>query len=436
LNPKTAHIYFITLISCINYICNIFNDFEIIENRLIFKIYKRCQKQMKIKKVGILTGGGDAPGLNSVIYGIMLKAFESGIDCIGILKGWEGFMNNLTITLNIAEHDDLHTVGGTLLYTSRTNPFKRAFKVENKEKEEEIKKEIAQQMAKNYDELGIDALIAIGGDDTLGVANTLYRYANARVIGCPKTIDNDLAGTDYTFGFWSGTQLASNAMDNLTTTARSHQRVFVVEIFGRDTGFLTLYSGLSAGADIILIPEKPFDFEKDIVEILKKRIKAGYKYHIIACSEGAYPSNESLKNQIKTISKETVDNLPKDPFGNPKLSHLNISEVLVEELRERKDLKEAFLKEGIKLEIRSVILGHTMRAGPPNSFDRILGLRFGLAATKLVLDEDFGKMVSLKGKDIKSLPLSEGAKKAYVDEDKDLIELGDLLVKVRYLSKK
>jgi len=265
---------------------------------------------LTIKKIGILTGGGDCPGLNSVIYGIMLKAYDAGIECVGFLKGWKGLMENLTIPLKIAEHDDLHTIGGTILYTSRTNPFKGA----------ESKEAVAQELVAKLDELGIDALIAIGGDDTLSVADAMCKNAKVNIIGCPKTIDNDLAGTHYTFGFWSAVQLASNSMDNLTTTARSHQRVFVVEVMGRDAGFLTMYSGLSAGADIILIPETPFDFENDIVDVLRSRVNAGYTYHIIATSEGAYPKNESLERDFKTISKETINKLPKDTFGNPLLA--------------------------------------------------------------------------------------------------------------------
>jgi 6-phosphofructokinase len=390
---------------------------------------------MAIKKVGILTGGGDCPGLNSVLYGIMLKAFDAGVECVGILKGWKGFMEYLTMPLNIAEHDDLHTIGGTLLYTSRTNPFKSVQKAQTDEERETIKQEIAKEMTAKFDALGIDALIAIGGDDTLGVADSMYKYADAKVVGCPKTIDNDLAGTHYTFGFWSAVQLASNAMDNLTTTARSHQRVFVVEIMGRDAGFLTMYSGISAGADIILIPETPFDFESDVVEVLKKRVRVGHKYHIIACSEGAYPSLESLRRDFKTITKETIDKLPKDTFGNPVLPALNISNILVTELGLRKDLKEEFKKYGVDIECRSVVLGHTMRAGAPNSFDRILGLRFGLAAMKLVLAEDFGKMVSLQGTEITTYPLSEGVKKKYIKAESDKLELRDLMVEIRYKSK-
>lgn len=365
------------------------------------------------------------PGLNSVLYGIMLKAYDSGIQCIGILKGWKGFIKNQTIPLNIAEHDDLHTVGGTILYTSRTNPFKGVSSKEEKAKE----------LTKKFEELGIDALIAIGGDDTLGVADSMYKYAKANIVGVPKTIDNDLAGTHYTFGFWSAVQLASDTLDNLTTTAHSHQRVFIVEIMGRDAGFLTMYSGISAGADIILIPETPFDLERDVIDILKKRVNAGYKYHIIAISEGAYPSLESLNRDFKTISKDTIDKLPKDTYGNPLLVQLNISRIIVDELSLRDDLKNEFQKNDIDFECRSVVLGHTMRAGHPNSFDRILGLRFGLAAMKLVLEGKFGNMVSLQGNQIETVPLSEGVKKKYITPQNDKMELRDLLVKIRYLSK-
>ncbi|MHA1883534.1 MAG: 6-phosphofructokinase [Promethearchaeota archaeon] len=379
----------------------------------------------KIKRVGILTGGGDCPGLNSVLYGIMLKAYEAGIECVGILKGWKGFPENKTMPLNIADHDDLHTIGGTILYTSRTNPFNDA----------NSKEEKAKDLASKFDDLGIDALIAIGGDDTLGVADKMCKYADAKVIGCPKTIDNDLAGTHYTFGFWSAVQLASNSMDNLTTTARSHQRVFVVEIMGRDAGFLTMYSGISAGADIILIPETPFDLEDDIIEVLKNRVKSGYKYHIIATSEGAHPTPESLTRDFKTISKDVIDNLPKDTFGNPLLAKLNMSQIIVAELNLRDDLKQVFRENGVDFECRSVVLGHTMRAGPPNSFDRILGLRFGLAAMKLVLEGKFGNMVSLQGNKIETIPLSKGVKKKYITPENDKMELRDLLVKIRYLSK-
>lgn len=383
------------------------------------------------KKIGILTGGGDCPGLNSVIYGILLKINDEGHEVIGIEKGWMGFMENRTKKIDIQELDDLHTVGGTYLFTSRTNPYKRAKKFKDEKEREMAIEKTAKEMAKQFEELGIDSLIAIGGDDTLGVAAAMYKYAKANVVGVPKTIDNDLSGTDYTFGFWSAVQLASNAMDNLTTTARSHQRIMIVQIMGRDAGWLTKVSGISTGADIMLIPEKPFDMEEDIIRRLKERVKAGRKYHIIACSEGAIPTEESLKRDFKTITPETIEELPKDDFGNPLLAKLNISKVLVKELNRRKDVKAYFKEQNAEYEVRDVILGHTMRAGTPNSFDRILGLRMGVAAAKLVINEDYGKMVSLQGDQIKAVNLQEGARKKIITSESDLLELGELIMKVK-----
>ena len=226
-------------------------------------------------KIGILTGGGDCPGLNAVIYGVLLQAFESKHEVIGIEKGWKGFLENTTVPLKIAELDDLHTRGGTILFTSRTNPYKEVLSIKDEEQRKQAIKKRAHELADQFNVLGIDVLIAVGGDDTLGVANSLYQETGVKIIGVPKTIDNDLSGTDYTFGFWSAVQLASNTIDNLTTTAHSHQRIFVVEVMGRDAGWLTLMSGISAGADIILVPEIKFDFEKDIVEVLRRRVRSG-----------------------------------------------------------------------------------------------------------------------------------------------------------------
>ncbi|MHA2203874.1 MAG: 6-phosphofructokinase, partial [Candidatus Hodarchaeales archaeon] len=275
-----------------------------------------------------------------------------------------------------------------------------------------------------------------GGDDTLGVAAAMHQYAGANVIGVPKTIDNDLSSTDYTFGFWSAIQLASNTMDNITTTSRSHQRIFVVEVMGRDAGWLTLVSGISTGADIILIPERPFEFDTDIVNVLKERVQAGRKYHIIACSEGAVPTKKSLKRDFKTITQETIDKLPKDDFGNPLLSKLNMSKIIVQELNLRNDLKTFFSKYNAEYEVRDVVLGHTMRAGTPSSFDRILGLRLGAKASQLVQDDRYGLMVCLRGENIETVPLSAGAKKKLVPQDSDLLELCDLITKVKCESRR
>ncbi|MHA1444587.1 MAG: 6-phosphofructokinase [Candidatus Hodarchaeales archaeon] len=384
------------------------------------------------KTIGILTGGGDCPGLNSVIYGVLLKAADAGYRVIGIQKGWKGFLELRTCELDVTALDDLHTVGGTLIYTSRTNPYKAAKSIKNPDEREAAIKQTAEKMAAQFEKLGIDALVAIGGDDTLGVAAAMHKYAGANVVGVPKTIDNDLSNTDYTFGFWSAIQLATNAMDNITTTARSHQRIFVVQIMGRDAGWLTLISGISTGADIILIPEKPFDLQKDIYEVLEERVKAGKKYHIIACSEGAVPSEESFNRDFKTISKKNIQELPKDDFGNPILSELNMSKVLCSELSKQEELRELFQKYETEYDIRDVILGHTMRAGTPNAFDRVLGVRLGVQAAKLVVEKKFGQMVCLKGENIGSVPLTKGVQKKLIPKNSDLFEVADLITKVKY----
>ena len=236
-----------------------------------------------MKKIGVLTGGGDCPGLNAVIRAVVRKSIKYNWEIIGIKNGWKGLINGEIELLTDYSVSGILPKGGTIIGTSRTNPFNN--------------KEDVQRLTDNIKKFGIDAIVAIGGDDTLSVANKLHEMG-IPVVGVPKTIDNDLSNTAYTFGFWSAVQLASNTMDNITTTARSHLRTFVVEVMGRDAGWLTLMSGISTGADIILLPETPFSLKKHVVDVLKRRVKCGYKYHIIACSEGAYPTNESLKNDL------------------------------------------------------------------------------------------------------------------------------------------
>ncbi len=398
-------------------------------------------------RVGILTGGGDAPGLNAVIYGALLRAYETGgIEVVGIKKGWKLFdmpkdkldkenIEKLTEVLDIGKLDDLQVKGGTILYSTRTNPFKNVENQNDEASKEELKKRVGIDLAEKLKVLKLDALIAVGGDDTLGVSAAMFKYGSANVVGCPKTIDNDLKGTDFTFGFFSGAQLASNTLESLNTTAHSHQRIFVVEVMGRNAGWLTLYSGLSAGSDVILIPETPFDLEKHIVQQLKNRVMAGYNYHIIACSEGAYPDENSLNNHFKTISKETIAKLPKDSFGNPLLSSLNMASVLEKELQLRDDLKLFFKKYDCEYEVRSVVLGHTMRAGTPNVFDRVLGLRFGWHAMEYVINKQFGKMTSLNGSEINPVDLVEGSSKKLIDPHSDLIAIRNAMCSVKHKSK-
>jgi 6-phosphofructokinase 1 len=397
-------------------------------------------------RVGILTGGGDAPGFNAVIYGALLKAYDEGIEVIGIKKGWKVFtisndkltpevVEKYTQKLDIGELDDLHTKGGTIIYTSRSNPFKQLAKITDSQEKAAKSKKIGTEMASKFKILGIDALIAVGGDDTCGVAASMYEYGNANIVACPKTIDNDLEGTDFTFGFFSGAQLAANALENLTTTAHSHQRIFVVEVMGRDAGWLTMYSGLSSGADIILLPETPFDFERDVVDVLRDRANAGYKYHIIACSEGAYPTKDSLERDFSVISQEDIDNLPKDAFGNPELPKLGLADKIAQELKKRKDLEKFFELCDANYEVRSVVLGHTMRAGSPSTYDRVLGLRYGYHAMKYVINGNYGKMTSLKGTDIVPIDLSEGSKKGVINVNSDLMEIRKSMTSVKYSSK-
>ena len=398
-------------------------------------------------RVGILTGGGDAPGLNAVIYGALLRAQQAEkVELIGIKKGWKLFdmpkekitpevVKKYTEKLDIAKLDDLQTKGGTILFSTRTNPFKDVLKQKTEADREKLRKKIAEDIAAKYKLVGIDALIAVGGDVTLGVSASMFKYGNIKVVGCPKTIDNDLAGTDYTFGFFSGAQSASNNIENLTTTARSHQRIFIVEVMGRDAGWLTLYSGLSAGADIILLPEIPFNMESDVVDVLKNRVNAGLCYHIIACSEGVYPDANSISSDFKTITQETIDNLPKDAFGNPNLTALNIASVLEKELNLRDDLKEFFANHDFEFEVRSVVLGHTMRAGPPNVFDRVIGLRFGWHAMGYVIDGNFGKMTSLQGMEIVPVDIVEGSKKKFIDPESDLIAIRNAMCIEKFKAK-
>ncbi|NMC05765.1 MAG: ATP-dependent 6-phosphofructokinase [Candidatus Lokiarchaeota archaeon] len=400
------------------------------------------------KRVGILTGGGDAPGLNAVIYGALLRAYEAGnIELVGIKKGWKLFdmpkekmtpemIQKFLVPLDIAELDDLQVKGGTILYSTRTNPFKDVLKLKEEAEREKLREKIGKDLADKMKILNLEALIAIGGDDTLGVSAAMFKYGNSKVVGCPKTIDNDLAGTDFTFGFFSGAQLASNSLEALTTTAKSHQRIFVVEVMGRDAGWLTLYSGLSAGSDVILIPETPFDMEKDVVNLLKERVKAGYDYHIIACSEGAYPQQKSLETHFKTISKETIDKLPKDAFGNPNLASLNIASVIEKELALRDDLKKFFSKYDCEYEVRSVVLGHTMRAGHPNVYDRVLGLRYGWHAMGYVLEGNYGKMTSLQGSEIVPIDLVKGATKKLIKPNSDIVAIRDAMCHVKHKAKK
>ena len=323
-------------------------------------------------KVGILTGGGDCPGLNAVIRAAVRRGVrEYGHEFLGFRDGWRGPLENHSVPLGVEDVRGILPRGGTILGSSRTNPFAVDGGVE--------------QITHNLAAAGVDALIAIGGEDTLGVATKLSELG-VDVVGVPKTIDNDLSGTDFTFGFDTAVNIATEAIDRLHTTAESHHRAVVVEVMGRHAGWIALHAGLAGGANIILVPEHPFDIEK-VCQQVESRFATRFA-PILVVSEGAVPKEGTM----------TLQSGEKDAFGHVRLG--GIGERLAAEIESRTG-KEA----------RAVVLGHVQRGGTPTAFDRWLATRFGLHAIAAVNDGAFGQMVALRGTDILRVPLSEGTGK-------------------------
>jgi ATP-dependent phosphofructokinase / diphosphate-dependent phosphofructokinase len=321
-------------------------------------------------RVGVLTGGGDCPGLNAVIRAVVRRGVkEYGYEFVGFRDGWKGPLEGLTMPLGINEVRGILPRGGTILGSSRTNPFNVEGGVE--------------QIKGNLVEAGVDALIAIGGEDTLGVATKLHDLG-VNVVGVPKTIDNDLSGTDFTFGFDTAVNIAMEAIDRLHTTAESHHRVLVVEVMGRHAGWIALHAGIAGGANVVLIPERPFDID-DVVKHVEARFETKYAV-IMVVSEGAVPVEGG---DMTLVSGE------KDAFGHVRLG--GIGERLAKEIESRTG-KES----------RAVVLGHIQRGGTPTAFDRWLATRFGLHAIAAVKDGAFGTMMALRGNDIVRVPLIEG----------------------------
>ena len=321
-------------------------------------------------RVGVLTGGGDCPGLNAVIRAVVRKGVQTyGYEFVGYREGWRGPLEGLTIELTRDSVRGIMPRGGTILKSSRTNPFKIEGGVE--------------KIKDNLAAAGVDALIAIGGEDTLGVATKLAELG-VNVVGVPKTIDNDLSGTDFTFGFDTAVNIAVEAIDRLHTTAESHQRVLVVEVMGRHAGWIALHAGIAGGAACVLIPEQPFDIGK-LCEYVDSRFRDGFA-PVIVVSEGAVP----LEGGDMTL--QTGE---KDAFGHVRLG--GIGDRVANEIEQRTG-KES----------RAVVLGHVQRGGTPTAFDRWLATRFGLQAITAVHEKDFGKMVALQGTDIVRIPLGEG----------------------------
>ncbi|WP_340538651.1 6-phosphofructokinase [Nocardioides sp. GXZ039] len=321
-------------------------------------------------RVGVLTGGGDCPGLNAVIRAVVRKGTKDhGFEFVGYRDGWRGPLEGITMPLGVEQCRGILPRGGTILGSSRTNPFTIEGGVEK------IKQNLADH--------GVDALVAIGGEDTLGVATKLAELG-VDVVGVPKTIDNDLSGTDFTFGFDTAVNIATEAIDRLHTTAESHHRVLVVEVMGRHAGWIALHSGIAGGASAVLIPEQPFDIGRVCAHV-ETRFQSEYA-PIIVVSEGAVPVEGG---------EMTLASGEKDAFGHVRLG--GIGDRLAGEIEERTG-KEA----------RAVVLGHIQRGGTPTAFDRWLATRFGLQAIDAVADGDFGTMMALRGTRIDRVPLAEG----------------------------
>jgi ATP-dependent phosphofructokinase / diphosphate-dependent phosphofructokinase len=326
-------------------------------------------------KIGILTGGGDCPGLNAVIRAIVRKGiFHYNDEFVGFLEGWRGVLENMAKPLDLDAVAGILPRGGTILRSSRTNPAKRDHGLE--------------QCIDNLKSNGVEALIAIGGDDTQTVSEKLFERG-VKLVGVPKTIDNDLSGTDFCFGFDTAVTIATEAIDRVHTTAEAHNRVIVVEVMGRDSGWIATYSGIAGGADVILIPERPFNVE-EVAESLRRRHNRGRYFSVVVVAEGAKLAGE------QTVDES--DNGKRDEFGHVRLG--GIGNALAHEIEKRTGF-----------ETRAVVLGHIQRGGSPTAFDRMLATRYGVGAIDLVHQGEFGNIVVLRGNHIQSIPIAEAISK-------------------------
>jgi ATP-dependent phosphofructokinase / diphosphate-dependent phosphofructokinase len=331
-----------------------------------------------MEKIGILTGGGDCPGLNAVIRAVVRRSHALGYDVLGIKNGWAGLIHGLVEPLTDFSVTGILPRGGTILGTSRTNPFKQMDHV--------------QKLKSNWQKFGLTSLVAVGGEDTLGVAHKLYKQENYPIVGVPKTIDNDLAGTDYTFGFDTAVQIVTEAIDRLHTTAESHKRVMVVEVMGRHAGWIATHSGMAGGADCILVPERKFNVD-EVCALIKKRIDRGREFAIVVVAEGATPDET---HQVMSKPGHL------DDFGHMQLG--GVGEWLGAQVE---------AKTGI--ETRVTVLGHIQRGGTPTAYDRVLATRFGLKAVELVREKQFGLMASLRGTEIVAVPIDEALSQKLLD---------------------
>jgi len=327
-------------------------------------------------RVGVLTGGGDCPGLNAVIRGIVRTGVtEYGYEFVGFRDGWRGPLEGDTMPLDVQAVRGILPRGGTILGSSRTNPLS--------EKASSGGRSGLERIQDNLERLGVDSLVAIGGEDTLGVAARLHEHG-LKVVGVPKTIDNDLGSTDYTFGFDTAVNIATEAIDRLHTTAESHHRALIVEVMGRNVGWIALHAGMAGGANVILIPEQPFDLEQ-VCAWVEHRFQTRYA-PIIVVAEGAHPKDSG------TVSAQDLD-----AFGHVRYG--GVGQMLADEIEKRTG-KEA----------RVAVLGHIQRGGTPTAFDRVLATRYGVHAIRAVADEAFGSMVALRGTDIVRVPIADATR--------------------------
>lgn len=324
------------------------------------------------KRIGILNGGGDCPGLNPAIRGVVTKALDYGFEVIGILEGYKGLIEGKSEHLELKDVEEIIGKGGTILGTSRVNPFKEKRGVE--------------RALKNIKRLKLDGLIAMGGEDTLGVANRLHKECKVKVVGVPKTMDNDLSATDYTFGFDTSVTIAVDAAERLRDTGKSHRRIMILEVMGRHAGWVALFTGMAAGADWILIPEERVDIDKMCKHL--KKVHKRKNYAVVVTSEG-------IKIPGMKVEKEELDQ-----FGHMILRKRGVGEDLASVIEE---------KTGI--ETRAAVIGHIQRGGPPTLFDRMLGTRCGVRAADLVAKGKFGRMVALRGNEIIDIPLEKAVAK-------------------------
>jgi ATP-dependent phosphofructokinase / diphosphate-dependent phosphofructokinase len=323
---------------------------------------------MRPMKVGVLTGGGDCPGLNAVIRAVGRRSFQRGHEVVGVRDGWRGLVEGELEPLGPREISGILPRGGTILGTTRTNPYKLDGGVD--------------RVLETFERSGLDALVAIGGEDTLGVASRLHEEHGFPVVGVPKTIDNDLSGTDYTFGFDTAVFIATEAIDRLHTTAESHNRVIVVEVMGRNTGWIAVMSGIAGGADVIIIPEQPISIDEACDDI-RRRHERGKDFSIVVVSEGY---------ELEGLADEGEQ----DQFGHIRLSQRGVGDALAREIEERTGF-----------ETRVTVLGHVQRGGSPTPRDRVLATRFGLKAADLAHERMFGRMASLQGDRIVDVALHD-----------------------------